>query len=116
MTDARTITERQYDGPMPPAVIARLKYGSAAAAEIARVEDSMHFFRREHSRAQVSARAWSARGEFGRHDRNLEDARLYFREWRVLRRDLKDLRATEAGLKGAKRFFDVLNPKEPDRP
>ncbi len=113
MTDARTIAELRYDGPYPPAVIDRLKYGSETAAEIARVEDSMHFYRREHGRLQVSAREWLARGKPVMYARNRADARLYFREWRALRWDLKDLRATEAGLKGAKRFFDVLNPKEP---
>ena len=113
MTDARTTAERRYDGPMPPAVIARLKHGSATAAEIARVEDSMHFYRCEHGRLQVSAREWLARGNPVMYARNRADARLYFREWRALRRDLKDLRATEAGLKGAKRVFDIISPKEP---
>ncbi len=112
MTDARTIAERQYDGPYPPAVIDHLKYGSETAAEIARVEDSMHFYRRDHGRLQVSAREWLARGNPVMYARNRADARLYFREWRALRRDLKDLRATEAGLKGAKRFFNIISPKE----
>ncbi|KKK74945.1 hypothetical protein LCGC14_2878700, partial [marine sediment metagenome] len=103
----------RWDGPMPPEVIDRLKYGSATAAEIARVEDSMHFYRREHGRSQVSARGWLALGYPVMYARNRADSRLYFREWRALRGVLKDLRATEAGLKGAKRVFDVLNPKEP---
>ncbi len=105
--------EARYDGPIPQEDRDILRYGSATAAEIARVEDSMHFFRRDHGRLQVSARAWLDRGDVVMYARNRADARLSFREWRALRRDLKDLRATEAGLKGAKRFFDVLNPKEP---
>ena len=112
MTDASTIAERQYDGPMPPAVIARLKYGSAVGAEIVTVEDTMHFFRREHGRFQASARKWLVRGKPEMHDRNRADARLYFRGWRALRRELKDLRSTQAGLKGAKRVFDILSPQE----
>ena len=113
MTDARTIAELWYDGPYPPAVIDRLKHGSAIAAEIARVEDSMHFYRRDHGRLQVSAREWLARGKPVMYARNRADSRLYFREWRALRRALNDLRATEAGLKGAKRVFDIISPKEP---
>ncbi len=113
MTAAYGKLERQFDGPIPQAALDRLKYGSAAAAEIARVEDSMHFYRRDHGRLQVSAREWLARGKPVMYARNRADARLYFREWRALRRDLTDLRATEAGLKGAKRVFDFLSPKEP---
>ncbi len=121
MTDARTIAEpltleqleARYAGPIPQEDRDILRHGSAAAAEIARLEDLMVFFRREHGRLQVLAREWLALGNPVMYARNRADARLCFREWRALRRDLQDLRATEAGLKGAKRFFDVLNPKEP---
>ena len=121
MTDAHTTAEpmtleqfeERYDAAIPESALRRLKYGSATAAEIARVEDSMHFYRRDHGRLQVSAREWLARGNAVMYARNRADARLYFREWRRDRARLTDLRATEAGLKGAKRFFDVLNPKEP---
>ena len=113
MTDARTIAELRWDGPMPPAVIDRLEHGSAAAAEIARVKDSIAFFHGEIARVERSAKRWAERGNDEMARRNLADVELYRREWRRDRARLKDLRATEAGLKGAKRFFDVLNPKEP---
>jgi len=114
MTTARTIAELRYDGPYPPDVIDRLRYGSATNAEIARTEDSIAFFRDQILRMRRSAKKWRARGNMQMVGLNMLDSRFYLREWRKLRRHLNDLRGTNAALKGAKQFFDTLYPKEPD--
>lgn len=121
----RAAAENRHDGPMPPEVIARLKHGSATAAEIARTEDSMHYFRREHSRMTRSAGKWLFQGNREMHDSNREDAALYFREWRQLRWQLNGLRAEvkaqaqaradRAQLLNAKRVMDQINQVTDDR-
>ena len=115
MTAAPTYAdlERRYNGPIPQEALDRLRHGSATKAEIARVEDSIAFFHGEKTRAERSARRWLERGNVEMHDRNLADVELYKREWRKLRARLKDLRGTDAAVKGAGRFFDVLDPREP---
>ena len=113
MTDARIAAENRFDGPMPPEVIDRLRHGSVTAAEIVRCEASMLFFRTQHGRTIRSAVKWLMRGNVEMHDCNRLDARLYFREWRALRRRLADLRATDAAVKGAKRVLDIIAPREP---
>jgi hypothetical protein len=113
MTDARIAAENRWDGPMPPEVIDRLRYGSATNAEIVRVEDSIAFFFGEIVRLRRSAKRWIERGNPIMARRNMRDVRLYRREWRVLRARLKDLRGTDATVKGAERFFNGLSPREP---
>ena len=106
--------ERRYDAAIPQAALDSVRYGSAPAAEIVRVEDSLHFFKGECRRMLRSARKWLLRGNVEMHDRNRTDAQLYLDEWKALRAALNDLRGTGAAVKGAKRFFDALYPKEPD--
>ncbi|MEE8607178.1 MAG: hypothetical protein V3S55_06225 [Nitrospiraceae bacterium] len=116
MTDARTIAEpltreqleERYDAAIPESALRRLKYGSATAAEIARVEDSMHFYRRDHGRLQVSAREWLARGNPVMYARNRADARLYRREWKTLRGELNILRSDRAAFANATRVLDQI--------
>lgn len=118
MTDAYGRLERQFDGPIPKEALDRLRYGSSLNAEIARTEDSMHFYRREHSRLIRSADKWLLQGNREMHDSNREDAALYFREWRQLRWQLNGLRAEakaqaqaraeRAQLLNAKRVFDLI--------
>ena len=114
MTDAYGKLERRYDGPIPQAALDRLRYGSAAAAEIVKIGDSMYFFKGECRRLLRSSRKWLLRGNVEMHNRNRTDARLYLDEWKALRAALNDLRGTDAALKGAKQFFDTVFPKEPD--
>jgi len=114
MTTARTIAELWYDGPMPPEVIDRLKHGSALKAEIVRCEDSVAFYKDEISRLNRSVRRWEEKGNLGMMNANIQTVREYTGELSRLRAWLKDLRATDASLKGAKQFFDTLSPKEPD--
>ncbi len=110
--------ERRYDGPIPADALDRLRFGSGLMAEIARVEDSIVFFRQEIVRMRKSARRWFERGnlEMARH--NIADSRLYLREWRTLRRHLGNLRAKlmakdraraeRAQLLNAKRVLDLI--------
>ena len=111
--------ERRYDGPIPTEALDRLRFGSGLMAEIARTEDSIVFFRQEIVRMRKSARRWFERGnlEMARH--NIADSWLYLREWRVLRRRLKELRAEakakdraraeRAQLLNAKRVLDLIS-------
>ena len=117
MTKSRTIAELRYDGPMPPEVIDRLRYGSATNAEIARTEDSIAFHEEHMRRMEKSALKWRDRGNLKMMDLNIETAEFHARKIGELRErlfHLKDQRATGAALKGAKQFFDILSPKEPD--
>ena len=109
----RAEAERRWDGPMPPEVIDRLRYGSSLNAEIARVEDSIHFFRGEIIRMRRSAKKWFSRGNLEMARNNMNDSRLYLREWRALRARLAELRGTGAAVQGAGRFFEALDPKGP---
>ena len=121
MTDAHTTAEpltyadleRRYTGPIPQEALDRLRYGSSLEAEIVRVEDEMHFFRRLHSRTISSVSDWLTRDNREMHDANRKDAALYFRQWRALRARLTELRGTNAAVQGAGRFFDALDPKGP---
>ena len=103
--------ERRYTGPIPQEALDRLRYGSSLNAEIARVEDEMHFFRRLHGRTIASVSDWLTRDNHEMHDANRRDAALYFRQWRALRARLPELRGTNAAVKGAGRFFEALDPK-----
>lgn len=125
MTDARAAAElpptyadleRRFNGPIPQHLLDALKHGSATNAEIVRVEDSIFFYRGEIVRKRRSAKKWRALGNLEMVRRNMTDSRLYLREWRKLRRHLKDLRATAASLKGAKRVLSLISQvmdKEP---
>ena len=110
--------ERRYDGPIPADALDRLRFGSALMAEIARVEDSIVFFRQEIVRMRKSARRWFERGNLEMARQNITDSRLYLREWRTLRRRLGNLRAKlmakdrargeRAQLLNAKRVLDLI--------
>ena len=110
--------ERRYDGPIPADALDRLRFGSGLMAEIARVEDSIVFFRQEIVRMRKSARRWFERGNLEMARSNIADSRLYLREWRTLRRRLGDLRAEvrakdraraeRAQLLNAKRVLDLI--------
>ncbi len=110
--------ERRYDGPIPADALDRLRFGSALMAEIARVEDSIAFFRQEIVRMRRSAKRWFQRGNVEMARNNIADSWLYLREWRALRRHLKELRAESkaqdqaraerAQLLNAKRVLDLI--------
>ena len=116
MTTARTIAEpltleqleERYDAAIPESALRRLKHGSATAAEIVRVEDSMHFYRRSHGRSQGSAREWLTRSNPVMYARNRAAARLYFREWETLRKELNILRSERAATANATRVLDQI--------
>ena len=118
MTGAPTYAdlERRYSGPIPQEALDRLRHGSATKAEIIRVQDSIAFFYGEIKRMRRSAKRWFERGnlEMARH--NIADSWLYLREWRALRRRLKELRGTDAVVKGAGRVLghisQVMDEKE----
>ena len=112
--EAYAALERRYDGPIPQAALDRLEYGSATNAEIARTSDSIAFFHGEIRCMRRSAKRWTERGNREMARQNIEDSWLYLREWRALRRHLKDLRGTDSAVKGAKQFFDTIYPKEPE--
>ena len=122
MTTARTSAERRtlealearFDGPIPQEDRDILRYGSVTAAEIARTLNSIAYFHGEIEAAKRSAKRWAQRGNDEMARRNLADVELYWREWRRDRARLKELRGTLASLKGAKRLFDTLSPKEDD--
>ena len=115
MTDPLTYAdlERRYDAAIPQDALDRLRHGSATKAAIVRTEDSIVFFRDLIMRTGPSARKWRIRKNEKMVKQNIGDGWLYFREWRKLRARLNDLRGTSAAVKGAGRFFDALNPKEP---
>ena len=105
--------ERRYDGPIPQEALDRLRYGSATNAAIAETEGLIAYYRAEICRMRRSAKKWFARGNLEMTRNCMDDSWLYLRGWRALRARLKDLRGTGAAVKGAGRFFDGLNPKEP---
>ena len=113
---ARAAAELRYNGPIPPEVIDRLKHGSVLKAEIVRCEDSIAFFKGETRRMLCSSHKWLLQGNRDMHGHNRVDARFYRLRWMTHRARLKDLRATDASLKGAQQFFDTVFPKEPDTP
>jgi hypothetical protein len=110
--------ERRYDGPIPIDALDRLRFGSGLMAEMARIEDSIVFFRQEIVRMRRSAKRWFERGNIEMARQNITDSRLYLREWRTLRRRLENLRAKlrakdraraeRAQLLNAKRVLDLI--------
>jgi hypothetical protein len=110
--------ERRYDGPIPIDALDRLRFGSGLMAEMARIEDSIAFFRQEIVRMRRSAKRWFERGNIEMARQNITDSRLYLGEWRTLRRRLGDLRAEardkdrargeRAQLLNAKRVLDLI--------
>ena len=100
--------QRRWDCPIPQEDRDILRYGSRRNAEIARVENLMHFYRRDHGRLQISARQWLALGNPVMYARNRADARLYRREWKTLRGELNILRSGRAAFANATRVLDQI--------
>ncbi len=116
MTAARAIAEPQtledlearYDGAIPQEALDLLRHGSRQDVEIARLEDSMWFFKDECRRMLRSARQWSLRGNTMMKLRNRNDAQFHLVRWKSANRRRNILRSDKAAFANATRVLDQI--------
>ena len=101
--------EERYDGLIPQEELDRLKHGSAANAEIARIEDSMAFFEDERQRMLRSADRCYKRGNMVMYRHNTADADFYLARWNDLNTRRNMLRADRAALANGALVMDQIN-------
>ncbi len=100
--------ERAYDRAIPQEELDRLRHGSAANAEIVKLEDSLAFLLDEYRRMRRSARRWRLRGNNMMELRNLNDAKFYRVRWKLFNTRRNTLRADRAAFANGARVLDQI--------